>query len=524
MKKTLSINLNGCVFNIDEDAYEKLNQYLSELGTHFAVDEKEEIMKDIEARIAELFAERTQMRNVVEITDVEEVISILGQPSQFEDETGAQSSNTTSEANVHHEQPKGKRVSRKLYRDTANKRIGGVAAGLAAYMDWDVTLVRILCLLVLLFSLGWTIFIYLLLWIFIPEASSVAQRLEMQGIDPTVENISNYSEKYGNITEKSPNGLTKAIKIIAMVILGIIGLSLLAGVLGIFIAMITMMFHLLPFFGGPFEYLTLGSVALFLLCPAIAIIMFCRYLLSANKPRNRWTAWVLLGLWLVSIVGVCVFGVKAVEHHRDNCHNLDEKRVETRINDVSLDSQIRDGKKFTEIEVEDGMTVEFSQGDSVSIEVSGNANKLNQVTTDVQNGVLTVSNIGKQSDRDKLVVKVTAPTLTKVSVSDAGYFVSTQDLDLDKVKVELDDAASIKLRGKCNQLTIHADDASSVEMKNFNAHKAMIKASGASDVEIGEVEDLQIQCNDASKVNYQGTPRRLYQSSSSSFSFMEKSM
>lgn len=82
MKKTLTINLNGIVFNIDDDAYETLSAYLNELEKHFADDEREEIIKDIEDRIAELFTERMHGRNVVDASDVASVIETMGQPNQ----------------------------------------------------------------------------------------------------------------------------------------------------------------------------------------------------------------------------------------------------------------------------------------------------------------------------------------------------------------------------------------------------------------------------------------------------------
>ena len=88
MKKTLTVNLNGIVFHIDDDAYEMLQRYLHEIADHFqSEDEKKEIMADIEARIAELFTEKLQKnKNVITLTDVEEIIEIMGKPSQYTDE------------------------------------------------------------------------------------------------------------------------------------------------------------------------------------------------------------------------------------------------------------------------------------------------------------------------------------------------------------------------------------------------------------------------------------------------------
>ena len=61
MKKTLTVNLGGTVFHIDEDAYRLLDNYLCNLRLHFRKQEgAEEIVNDIENRISELFAESCQ--------------------------------------------------------------------------------------------------------------------------------------------------------------------------------------------------------------------------------------------------------------------------------------------------------------------------------------------------------------------------------------------------------------------------------------------------------------------------------
>lgn len=102
MKKTLTVNLNNIVFHIDDDAYEMLQTYLADVARHLSEDEKKEVMNDIEARVAELFTERLQRnKNVVNIEDVEEIIKILGKPSQYadEDENDADASYSKSEKN-----------------------------------------------------------------------------------------------------------------------------------------------------------------------------------------------------------------------------------------------------------------------------------------------------------------------------------------------------------------------------------------------------------------------------------------
>lgn len=138
MKKTFTVNLNNIVYNIDDDAYDLLRKYLNEVESRLSANERKEVMGDIEARISELFTEKLQRgKNVINIKDVEEIIRILGKPNQFSEEDAAEQEEASTS---------GKKNKRKYYRDPENAVLGGVAAGLAALLGWDVVLVRILLL------------------------------------------------------------------------------------------------------------------------------------------------------------------------------------------------------------------------------------------------------------------------------------------------------------------------------------------------------------------------------------------
>ena len=99
MKRTSTISLGGMNFNIDDDAYEMLNQYFIEISKRFAEDEKEEILRDIESRMAELFTFKMKDRNVINADDVNEVIDVIGHPDQFDDESGNPSEVNSSKEN-----------------------------------------------------------------------------------------------------------------------------------------------------------------------------------------------------------------------------------------------------------------------------------------------------------------------------------------------------------------------------------------------------------------------------------------
>lgn len=178
MNKTLTVNIAGSVFHIDENAFVKLDHYLKTIKKSFSIEEQDEIIHDIEIRISELFLERlNDSKQNITLKDVDQVIEILGTPEDYiVEET------STSESYTYIPQAK------KLYRDTQNGVLGGVLAGLGHYFKIDPVWLRIIfAILVLFFGTG--VFLYLILWIVIPEAKTTSQILEMQGEPITVETI-----------------------------------------------------------------------------------------------------------------------------------------------------------------------------------------------------------------------------------------------------------------------------------------------------------------------------------------------
>jgi len=185
MNKTVNINLAGIFFHIDENAYLKLQRYLEAIKRSFTDSQgRSEIISDIEARIAELFAERIQNeKQVVGVKLVDEVITIMGQPEDylvddeiFEDEPQPRQRQST-------------RPSKKLYRDTDNSYIGGVAAGLSHYLGIESIWTRLIWLIFAIGSGGTFIVIYLIFWALVPEAQTTAEKLTMTGDAVNISNI-----------------------------------------------------------------------------------------------------------------------------------------------------------------------------------------------------------------------------------------------------------------------------------------------------------------------------------------------
>jgi len=177
MKKVININFQGRILPIEEMAYENLKQYIESLRTYFEQEEgKDEIINDIECRVAELCEDRLK-KGAVCITeqDIDLIITSIGRPADFEAQDGFEAnttSNTTNNSGTNQAQSNTQNAGepssqKRLYRDEQNKVLGGVCAGIANYLNLDPIIIRVLWILLF----GISFFAYLLLWIAVPSTS-----------------------------------------------------------------------------------------------------------------------------------------------------------------------------------------------------------------------------------------------------------------------------------------------------------------------------------------------------------------
>ena len=195
MKITLSINLGGYSFNIDEDAYAELKRYLKNLEIHFAEeDSSAEILSDIESRIAELFrAKLTSYKQVITIEDVNNAISVLGAPEDISNNESTSARDKFSTPGYH-----------RMYRDPDHRMIGGVCSGMGAYWNMDPWIVRLIFVVVTMLG-GLGLLVYLILYIVLPEAKTTAQKIEMKGEPVNIQNIKDSVKKEFNTVRKNMN-------------------------------------------------------------------------------------------------------------------------------------------------------------------------------------------------------------------------------------------------------------------------------------------------------------------------------
>lgn len=189
MKRVIEVNIGGINFTMEDDAYFMLKGYLKRFEATIP-DKKEarEVMEDVEARVAEIFQKEQKFENqVIDIPFVRIVIEHLGEVEENAEEQSAESaaSNNTNEQGY----TKGDRY---LYRDPDDKKIAGVCSGLSAYFGIDVTLIRILFVVVTAVY-GSALILYIILWLCVPEAKTVASKLKMRGFATTFENMRKFS-------------------------------------------------------------------------------------------------------------------------------------------------------------------------------------------------------------------------------------------------------------------------------------------------------------------------------------------
>ena len=368
MNKTVNINLASTFFHIDENAYQIMERYLRKLKEGFKdTAGGEEIMQDIEARIAELFQDlKTNPDYVINTADVEKVIGIMGEPETV-----------LSEEDINTSQEK---IHRKLYRDPEDKYIGGIAAGLGHYFKIDATWIRLIWLFLALFSGGVFTLIYILFWILVPLAKTTGDLLRMKGEPVNIATIKKkIKEEFDDVTtkikdldyEKAGSTLKKKsknffqflenlIRKIPSIILKLIGLLFLLISISSIFALFIGSFVLLGL-GNlllPFQFVDLGvfpdsfwRIALILVVLIPFIFLFSlgiRLLRGVSSRIGSVSRLVLFSLWIIAIGALVFTGTNQIRKNsitatQTTIHELaieheDTLRVSLFINEIKPNS------------------------------------------------------------------------------------------------------------------------------------------------------------------------------------------
>lgn len=337
MNKTININLANVFFHIDEDAFIKLDRYLKTIESYLAKEEsKDEILQDIEARIAELFTESmAHEKQVINLSQVNDMIAIMGEPEAYKIDDEDDSTSTSSKF----------RPSKKLYRDIERNYIGGVSAGLNHYLGLNLLVIRLIWVISALFSFGATVAIYVILWAVTPAARTTAQKLDMQGEPVNLTNIerkvkesySKFADKVGDIDydkyeQQTRSGITKFFdglgevlkalgvfisKFLGIILLIISGAVLVGSMIFLFSFGTISIFELGDF--NNMDMFSLGipywiQVVLFFLTGAIPflylLILSLKLLFSNLKSIGKLTHITLIGIWILCVIVITTLSIK----------------------------------------------------------------------------------------------------------------------------------------------------------------------------------------------------------------------
>lgn len=382
MNKTININLANVFFHIDEDAFMKLDKYLKTIESYLANEEsRDEILQDIEARIAELFTESMAHHNqVITMIQVDKMISIMGEPEAYKIDDEEDSSSTFSRP----------RSARKLYRDIDRNYVGGVSAGLNHYLGLNLLLIRFIWIISALSSFGATVIIYAILWAIIPPARTTAQKLDMQGEPVNLSNIerkvkesySKFADKVGGIDyekyeqqtksgiAKFFDGLGEVLKALSVFISKFLGIILLiiSGALLVGLVIFLFSFGTISLFDladfTKMDFFPLGvpywiQVVLFFTAAAVPffylLILSLKLLISNLKSIGKISHITLTGLWILSIIIITTLGVKRQLENSygaivDEMDSIELKKLDTlRIsmnNDLFINNESNDSKIY----------------------------------------------------------------------------------------------------------------------------------------------------------------------------------
>lgn len=370
MNKTVNINLGGLFFHIDEDAFQKLNRYFDAIKRSLSNSSgQDEIMKDIEMRISEIFTENKEAdKQVINLKDVDAMIAVMGQPEDYRIEEEGEA--TQSNFNTH------SKSSKKLYRDIDKNILGGVSAGLGHYFGIDALWIRLALVLIVIAGVGFPIFLYILLWILIPKAQTTTEKLQMTGEPVNLSNIekkvreefASFSnkvenadyEKMGNAAKSGAEKVGSAIGEVFMTIFNIFAK---------FIGAIILLFSIFMLGSILIGGITFGSTTfvdmpwqsyydavivsefpiwLVVILSILAIgipfffllILGLKLLITNMKSIGNVAKYTLLALWLIAVAILISFGIKQATEIAYNGKTVQKETLNLMANDT-LDIQFK---------------------------------------------------------------------------------------------------------------------------------------------------------------------------------------
>jgi len=568
MNKAINITINNQIFYIEEKAYEELDKYLESIKSHFSsFEDKDEIIEDIESRIAEKLSTRiSSKKEVITQRDINNIIKSMGTVSDFA-EFESDDSLATHENNHNRRQEENsfRQTGNKLYRDMDNAMLAGVSSGIASYFGIDPIVIRLLFVLTL-FVGGTGVIIYIILWVVMPEAKTTAQKLEMRGDNVTLQKIEkeikdkvqnidtekiskvaqetaqgaikkseNFAKKLGGFLNELCRGARPFASGIFRIIFMFIGIILIfSGVVALIavgFSVVAILFNLgssfinfpiSEIFPGTLRYV--ASISLFFVAgiPLILLVMIGSSLARARSTFNLPISVTLISVWVISLMTAGVIALERGPEIQDKVQEIEMT--------YSEDSETRDLENFRDfesIDVSGAYKVNIIQAEDFAVKISGIDREIENAKISVDNNKL---NIERKDDFGlcffcsvmSVTIDIEMPELNEIDLSGAskakiqGFdnesFVSKLsgasrleiESNFESVDLDLSGASRIDISGKGSNINAKLSGASKLYADNFIVQNADINASGASRIELNVLDDLKADISGASNIYYKG--------------------
>ena len=352
MNKIKKCSISGIAFILEEVAYNRLSEYIDSLKRAYKNSpESDEIIADIEARIAELIlSAQSDATQTVCLPLIDNIIAQLGSAEDISDsDTSTDTTDPTTST----------RIARRLYRDTEGGKLGGVCAGLGKYFAVDPVIIRLAIFsplillpisnlwskLSILSNLGGNLFwimivVYLIMWLVVPKATTARQKLEMEGEPVTAKSIADHSQ---NVTDEdraksSVASFVARLGKIAVVLLKAFVAMLIFPLVLLCTVIIAALFAIITGVGTSFIHFgNLGTLSdaissygstLPLLSAGIAlipivVIIYLLVTLIIGKTPKWWVFIVALVAWIALIIG----SIFATADFVTNMHGDEVERI-----------------------------------------------------------------------------------------------------------------------------------------------------------------------------------------------------
>lgn len=506
MKKTIAINLGGQSFTIEEEAYDRLKNYLEEIKKHCGQEaDADEVVADIEAGMAEkLKGSLSAYKEVITLDDIEALVKVMGTPEDFDREVGELPGDIKS--------PKEDTAKRRLYRDIDNRLLGGVAAGLGAYFDVDPLIFRLI-FFASIFAGGFGFALYLLLWLIVPAARSVNQKLEMQGEAPTLaafERLSKRSVAWKDQWKKRWQESSWPKKIISLPFLAldclvmaikkiwsklwplirfVFGLGLaIFSLFGLGAISVATVYALLEAHSGyRFAYIPISEITglfpfvwvlfsgfLSLAIPALFLLFAGIIILRRKNFLNFSLAAILISVWMVAGISCVALSLRYgpdIYNRVNNYPILQETTRQINVNDLKkINVSGRTFRVVIDQKATSTVSVIGRQVDLDKVELKNNGDELD-ISRRAQDEPLCIS-----CGAEYVTVKISAPQLASLQADRAEVEMAAQGPELE---IKALNNADVTLSGKLATSTLSVDGAY-LTIEKFEGEKSTINLTGDS--------------------------------------------